>query len=451
MAKIDASSAFWLICCILLAISSSSGKKITNVRRRNSLTYGQKLEVSETIISPGGYFELGFFAHKNQTNRYLGIWFKKSATQAIVWVANRSNPLLSHSPTLTFQQDGNLVIIEGNATSFVVMANMSLLYDNEARLVLQDTGNLVLQDKNSKIVWQSFDFPTDTILPTMKYGYDKKIGKTWSLRAWKNDADPRPGRYSAAIDPNSSGWAIIWDRNQTHGLYWVGYTSNDDPVHNSYITFHTYANENQPNNSFYNVFTLNGTDIFVRYVLNTVGFLQVYFWSKGDRDWTSIMKLPKRNCEFYGFCGNYAICHQNKETCACFQGFEPRDPQNWHKKNYGGGCKRTTELVGTKTEKLDYIKVSNVTLPSNPTFIPEINKIEDCKSVCSANISCNGCSYTDQRCWVFGGDVYNVRCLNGSVQIGMDIYIKIHSTSDANKANMSMLILCLLSLLVVFY
>ncbi|XVE50435.1 hypothetical protein DITRI_Ditri01bG0162200 [Diplodiscus trichospermus] len=45
---------------------------------------------------------------------------------------------------------------------------------------LLDSGNLVVRDEKSNILWHSSDFPFDAFLPGMKLGYDIGNGKYWS-------------------------------------------------------------------------------------------------------------------------------------------------------------------------------------------------------------------------------------------------------------------------------
>ncbi|KAJ6414100.1 hypothetical protein OIU84_006839 [Salix udensis] len=76
----------------------------------DTISVGQSLPVSQTLVSQNGIFELGFFPGTFD-NIYLGIWYKIFADKRIVWVANRENP--SNNPAsskLELLSDGNLVL-----------------------------------------------------------------------------------------------------------------------------------------------------------------------------------------------------------------------------------------------------------------------------------------------------------------------------------------------------
>lgn len=79
--------------------------------------------------------------------------------------------------------------------------------------VLLDSGNLVVKDANDdnpeNFLWQSFNFPTDTLLPDMKLGKNFKSGVEAYLLAWKNDNDPTPGEYTLLIDPTGYPQGVI--------------------------------------------------------------------------------------------------------------------------------------------------------------------------------------------------------------------------------------------------
>lgn len=63
----------------------------------------------------------------------------------------------------------------------------------EAQLL--DSGNLVLKDQNNgtsreSYQWQSFDHPSDTLLPGMKLGWDLNSGQERYLTSWRTTKDP---------------------------------------------------------------------------------------------------------------------------------------------------------------------------------------------------------------------------------------------------------------------
>jgi len=121
-----------------------------------------------TLVSKDGTFELGFFTPGSSNNRYIGIWYKTIPVRTVVWVANRDNPITDNNSStskMVVSQEGNLVLYSHNDT-VVWSANATKKVSNPI-VELLDSGNLVLRDANEEntFVWQSFDFPCDTLLP----------------------------------------------------------------------------------------------------------------------------------------------------------------------------------------------------------------------------------------------------------------------------------------------
>ncbi|GMJ05306.1 hypothetical protein like AT1G78830 [Hibiscus trionum] len=76
-----------------------------------------------------------------------------------VWDANRNDPVRENA-TLTFGEDGNFVLadVDGRVVWQTNTANKGV-----TGIRLLPNGNLVLFDKNENFVWQSFDYPIDTL------------------------------------------------------------------------------------------------------------------------------------------------------------------------------------------------------------------------------------------------------------------------------------------------
>ncbi|CAL5402901.1 unnamed protein product [Camellia sinensis] len=168
----------------------------------------QTIRDGETLVSAGGSFELGFFSPGSgrSRKRYLGIWYKDTATGTVVWVANRDFPLNDTSGLLKLTDQGILVLL--NSTEGVVWSSNSSRFTNSPLAQLLESGNLVVNDGNGNnmesFLWQSFDYPSDTLLAGMKFGMNMMTGLDWYLSSWKSSDDPAVEIYYRCEQINSS-------------------------------------------------------------------------------------------------------------------------------------------------------------------------------------------------------------------------------------------------------
>ncbi|GMN24926.1 hypothetical protein TIFTF001_045901, partial [Ficus carica] len=186
----------------------------------------QSIRDGDTLVSSEGKFELGFFSPGNSKNRYVGIWYHKIPTTTVIWVANRCNPIHDSSGLLTINSTGNLVLLYQDTS--VVWSASSLKQARKPFLHLLDTGNLVLKDENNgsssqeSYLWQSFDYPSDTLLPGMKLGWDFRAGLKRSLTAWKSSNDPCPGKLSYGFELKPDASPEVYLLNGTAKYYRSG-------------------------------------------------------------------------------------------------------------------------------------------------------------------------------------------------------------------------------------
>jgi len=178
----------------------------------DTLTVNDSLSINHTLISAEGKFELGVFSKGNSNKYYVGIWYKDiPASDNIVWVANRDTPSSTHSCTLQLRSDGNLFILE-NGSNILWSTNLSQV-ENPA-LQLLDSGNLVIHEADDEnpghSIWQSFDYPTDTLLPGQKLGWNFKTGLDWFLTSWKAADDPGLGQFYIKLDYRDDPDVCLW-------------------------------------------------------------------------------------------------------------------------------------------------------------------------------------------------------------------------------------------------
>ncbi|XP_017979708.1 PREDICTED: S-locus-specific glycoprotein S13 [Theobroma cacao] len=186
---------------------------------------GQSITFSKTVISAGMKFELGFFSPRNSSRYYVGIWFKfKVSTRTVVWVANREYPFLRNTSIFAINPDGNIVISDGRIsymlTNRTTSGNTYAMLKDSLHARLLDSGNLTLHDQISlEVLWQSFNYPSDTILPGMNLGNDRRYGVTWSVVSWRNADDPAPGSFSLELHSDKFNDSLII--MQGSKIYWT--------------------------------------------------------------------------------------------------------------------------------------------------------------------------------------------------------------------------------------
>lgn len=145
-----------------------------------SITRGSFLSVekpSDVLVSPSGTFSAGFF--RVGDNAYsFAIWHGEPACSddscVPVWMANRDIPVNGEGSRLSLMEDGNLILTDAGEFPFSVWSS-GTGSSKGAKLQLNDTGNLVLVGENGETLWQSFDFPTDTLLPTQVMKRDTRV------------------------------------------------------------------------------------------------------------------------------------------------------------------------------------------------------------------------------------------------------------------------------------
>ncbi|PON78439.1 Serine/threonine protein kinase [Parasponia andersonii] len=177
----------------------------------DTLVPGETLGGNQTLVSPLGVFELGFFPNGKVPKQYLGIWLKNDKYKKPVWVANQDSPLVDNSAILYIRDDGNLVISDVRGLPSVVNNGRAAPSSNTSCMLL-DSGNLVLME-GENMFWQSFDSPTDTYLPGMKLGWfnlDTDHIRKQFLVSWLTPLDPTKGNFLFGVDTNDISHLKIW-------------------------------------------------------------------------------------------------------------------------------------------------------------------------------------------------------------------------------------------------
>ncbi|XP_031284008.1 G-type lectin S-receptor-like serine/threonine-protein kinase CES101 [Pistacia vera] len=278
---------------------------------RDSIMPGKPLTDGETLVSAYGKFRLGFRGFSR--HRYLGIWYHRTDStdyyKEIIWVANRNNPILGTGSNLTIDStDGNLKILP-NGTDPIVISSIQAAGNTSATLL--ETGNFVLYEMNSdgsnrRVLWQSFDHPTDTLLPGMKIGVNLQTGHKWFLQSWISYYSAAQGSFTLSMDPNVSNQLIMsWrgDVYRTSGYWLNGHFNSSRPWATGTYKFNYTSNEVE---KFFTYSLIQESDVsFPMIKMNFDGSL------------TDHGEYPLSQCDYRTLIrtsrsGNYAACWNGK-------------------------------------------------------------------------------------------------------------------------------------------
>ncbi|KAL8259845.1 hypothetical protein R6Q59_027798 [Mikania micrantha] len=189
----------------------------------DTITLTRPVKDGDVLVSNGETFALGFFSPINSTNCYVGIWSNKVSEQTVVWVANRDRPITNSSGILSVDETGNLVLHEQDQSFIFWSTNITGVQVNNVSMAqLLDSGNLVMFQGQIKDVysWQSFDYPSNTVLPGMKLGIDRKRGLNRVFTSWKFGVNPGVGDYSHKMElvgsPQLRSLAFFLRQNPGH-------------------------------------------------------------------------------------------------------------------------------------------------------------------------------------------------------------------------------------------
>ncbi|KAL2327847.1 hypothetical protein Fmac_021274 [Flemingia macrophylla] len=276
------------------------------VRALRSITPGQSIH-DDTLVSANGTFKPG-----NSQSQYFSIWYKdlppRPRTRTIVWIANRDTPV-DNSTEIMFKvtDAGNPVIVDASGT-IIWSSNASTTAQNPVML-LQDTGNLVVEyGVNGSIVWQSFDYPGDTLLPGMVLNGDRVTGEHNSLTSWINTGDPGRGDFSYHFD--ARGYPQLVITKGTRLMYrlgsWNGFLFSGTPWESLYDCFGFSFQLTEEEVSF--KYEALDDSLVSRYMIDPTGTVQPFLWSSEAETWQLFQAGSWDQCDNYAFCGANSEC-----------------------------------------------------------------------------------------------------------------------------------------------
>ncbi|KAJ8769646.1 hypothetical protein K2173_005249 [Erythroxylum novogranatense] len=324
--------------------------------------------------SPSGQFAFGFYRQGN--GFAVGIWMiSEPGTTVVVWTANRDDPPVSEN------------------------AKLELTRDDSASML--DSGNFVLYC-NGEIIWQTFDFPTDTLLE----GQNLKAGN--ELVSSISSSDHSSGRFQLSMQTDGNLVAYPIMSHEQVDAYWSTgtFAASDRQLNLASLdrrcVLYLQGGSDRPR---YLVNCSNPTEkdtIIYRATLDADGIFRLYSHqfennsvSSVSMEWTTLLD----QCDVKGACGFNSYCYSNggQSDCYCYPGYFPVEQSgNW-------SCSGNhSEDICMKDCKLSYNMTSmeNMWLADFPYSYSPLGS-QECSISCEQDCDCWAAVHENYRCGKF--------------------------------------------------
>ncbi|KAK9281369.1 hypothetical protein L1049_004269 [Liquidambar formosana] len=266
-------------------------------------------------LSPSGLYAFGFY---QQPNGYaVGIFLAGIPQKTIVWTANRDDMPVSSNATMQFTSNGSLILrsTEGRET---YLANTTTAVSYASML---DSGNFVLYSSDQETIWQSFEHPTDTLLPGQKLLTEVKLISSVS------ETDHSTGLFCLRMQ--SDGNLVQYPLENPFGgknAYWysdtygkIDVTLNLDDDGHLYLVDVTGSIIKNITDGYPLEKTIH------RLKIDPDGILRLYSHNfHGNSNWSISWSSTNDSCDPKGLCGSnsYCVVNYQKADCQCIPGFE---------------------------------------------------------------------------------------------------------------------------------
>ncbi|KAG9456699.1 hypothetical protein H6P81_001207 [Aristolochia fimbriata] len=400
-----------LICFLSCPLQSVKGQTYRNISPGASLSAGGRGSPS-SWSSPSGEFAFGFHNLPQMNLFLLAIWYDKLPEKTLVWYANGDNPVQSGSKIeLTIR--GELVLTDHRGRQ---VWKQDPLSGNISHAAILDTGNFVMVSTTSDQVWQSFDEPTDTILPT------QILDPPSVLSSRQGETNFSKGKFELRLQ--TDGNLVLYPlsfKEQVYPAYWASNTPDDSRsqlVFNETGSVYLQLNNGTRFNLGPSVDSLSTRDFYQRMVLEFNGVFSLYVYPKTlsksgtwPQSWTLRRSIPQNMCTIgaqdagSGACGFNSYCEFDQEgrpQCLCPIGYTYLDPNDQL-----NGCKRrftsqNCEDDGSKKGSLlefDMMAMVNTDWPLSNFESYQTVTEDDCRAACLLDCLCDVAIYRNNQCW----------------------------------------------------
>ncbi|KAH7523676.1 hypothetical protein FEM48_Zijuj06G0037100 [Ziziphus jujuba var. spinosa] len=300
-------------------------------------------------------------------------------------MANRDEPVYEKVSKLSLQKDGNLVLTDAGRLDIWATGTASL---SPAFLYLHDNGNLMLN--NSKgVLWQSFDSPTDTLLPLQLFT------KSTKLVSSRSESNFSTGFYTFSFSDNNL-LNLIFDNSEVSSVCWpppwlVSWEAGRSICNNSRVAMLNSLGNFSSSDDFTFLATDYGSILQRRLRMDYDGNIRLYSRTNDGAEWYVSWEAIRDSCKINGICGVNGLCtydYSSGRKCSCLPGYKMKNRTDWTK-----GCEPKFNPSCNRNDS-KFIRLFSVEFYGDDYgFFPNYT-LSQCEELCSSLCNCKGFQYS---------------------------------------------------------
>lgn len=327
--------SFILVLVVAVSFSLLLPCPLTAAAARDSLARGASIHVedyaTDILRSPDGTFASGFY-RASPTVFTFSVWFARATDSTVVWTADRVRPVHSKGSRLTLDKHGGSLVLT-DYDGEPVWNSSSAGAPAASRVRLCDTGNLVVEDAGGNALWQSFDFPTDTLLPTQRLTAATHLA---SIADVGSDGRLLASGYYSLGFSDYAMLSLFYDNGNFSSIYWPNpynnYVTNNRRIYNfsREAAMDALGGFFSSDNAHFQAADFSAAGVSRRLTLDADGNLRAYSLDAATGKWAVSWMAFSHPCIIHGVCGANAVClYTPVPSCACAPGHERADPRDW--------------------------------------------------------------------------------------------------------------------------
>ncbi|TQD98702.1 hypothetical protein C1H46_015695 [Malus baccata] len=357
----------------------------SNISRGSSLTP----TTNSSWLSRSGVYAFGFY---KQGNGYaVGIFLAGIPQTTVVWTAKRDDPPLSSDVTLDFTSDG-LSLTSTQGKSFMIE------YTSGSSASMLDSGCFVIYNARQDIVWQSFEHPTDTLLP------GQILFPEHELFSAKSESDHSTGifRLKMQADGNLVQYPVNTPDTAPYSYYSSG---TDGSGKNVTLNFAADGHLYLLNDTRSNIRNISGgglpADQATIYLMriDADGIFRLYSHNLNHNGSKVVWESSNDKCDPKGLCGlnSYCVLQDLEAACTCLPGFVSANQRNktagCSRNLVADACEQKNKTLTYTMEELESTKWEDISYE-----VLTLSDKEACKRACLEDCNCEAALFDGTSC-----------------------------------------------------